>query len=116
MTFETETLAFKGGDFYRDLHSSERRSGTNSFQLGLASGIVAKLDTLRKEREASLHRSSGRDLMVVKASIVDQELDKLGLAFTSKVFGGRKYVLPDAYAAGQEAGERFDYRPGIGGQ
>ncbi len=114
MTFETETLAFKKGEIYRDLHPGDRRSGTGSFQLGLSRGINAKLDTLRKEREAALYRSSGRDLMVVKASVVDQELDKLGIAFKSKAVGGKKFVLPDAYAAGQEAGERFDYRPGIG--
>ena len=114
MTFETETVGFKNGDFYRDLHSSQRRSGTDSFQLGLSRGISAKLDTLRREREAALNRSSGRDLMVVKASIVDEELNRLGLAFTSKAIGGKKYVLSDAYAAGREAGERFEYRAGIG--
>jgi hypothetical protein len=114
MTFETETLAFKNGDIYRDLHPGDRRSGTNSFQLGVGSGINTKLDKLRREREAALHRSSDRDLMIVKASIVDRELDKLGMAFTSRAVGGKKYVLSDAYAAGQEAGERFDYRPGIG--
>jgi hypothetical protein len=113
-TFETETIAFKQGDFYRDLHSSERRNGTNSFQLGLARGISDKLDTLREEREAALHRSSGRDLMVVKGSVVEDELEKLGLEFTYRSAGGKKYVLSDAYAAGQEAGQRFDYRPGIG--
>ncbi len=113
-TFETETAAFRTGDFYRGLHSSARRDGTGSFQMGLARGIIAKLDTLRQEREAALHRSSGRDLMVVKASIVDEEVDRLGLAFTYKPIGGKRYVMTDAYAAGQEAGERFDYRPGIG--
>jgi hypothetical protein len=115
-TFETETAGFKDGDFYRSLNSSERRDGTGSFQLGLARGIIAKLDKLRQEREAALRRSSGRDLMVVKASVVDEELDRLGLSFTAKPIGGKKYVMADAYAAGQEAGERFDYRPGIGQQ
>jgi hypothetical protein len=113
-TFETETLTFKRGDFYRNLCSSERRSGTNSFQLGLARGINDKLDTLREEREAALHRSSGRDLMMVKGSVVDDEMEKLGLAFTYRSASGKKFVLTDAYAAGQEAGARFDYRPGIG--
>jgi hypothetical protein len=113
MTFETETLAFKNGAFYGELFSSERRNGTNSFQLGLARGIAAKLDTLKKEREAALHRSSGRDLMIVKSSIVDEEVERLGLAFTYKPAGGKKYVLRDAYAAGREAGERFEYTPGI---
>jgi hypothetical protein len=52
--------------------------------------------------------------MVVKASIVDEELEKLGMSFTSKSTGGKKYVLSDAYAAGQEAGARFEYTQGIG--
>ncbi len=114
LTFETETLAFKRGAFYGGLHSSERRGGTTSFQLGLAHGIITKLEAIRREREAAMHRSSGRDLMVVKASIVDEELDKLGMSFTLKSAGGKKHVLRDAYAAGQEAGERFEYTPGIG--
>jgi len=113
-TFETETSVFQNGNFYRKLHSSQRRQGTSSFQLGLSRGIMVKLDTLRREREAAMHRSSGRDLMVVKASVVDEELEKLGITLKSKAIGGKKYVLTDAYEAGQEAGERFEYRAGIG--
>ncbi len=115
MTFETETSAFQKGEFYHKLHSSQRRQGTSSFQLGLSRGIMRKLDTLKREREAALHRSSGRDLMLVKASVVDEELEKLGMKFTSKPIGGTKYVLTDAYEAGKEAGERFEYRAGIEG-
>jgi hypothetical protein len=116
LTFESETRAFKRGAFYGDLHSSEKRGGTTSFHLGLANGIITKLTAIRGEREAAMHRSSGRDLMVVKASIVDEELDKLGMSFKSKSASGKKYVLRDAYTAGQEAGERFEYTQGIAGQ
>ena len=44
----------------------------------MARGIATKLRTLREAREAALRDSSGRDLVVAKAGVVDAELDKLG--------------------------------------
>jgi hypothetical protein len=60
-----------------------------------------------------MRTATGRDLVPVKAAVIDEELAKLGLRFKAR--GGRqqKYVLRDAYDAGHEAGDRFEYRPGI---
>jgi len=73
-----------------------RRTATNSFGIGLARSITSKLRTLRDAREAALRGSSGRDLVVAKAGIVDAELAKLGLQLrTRKGTAGRR-VLQDA--------------------
>lgn len=109
--FETETLAFQNGPIYRE--STERRTATNSFQIGLASGIRAKLEALQAERDAVRRGSSGRDLVPVKQSILEDELQKLGLNFVNRSALRPKRALADAYGAGKEAGERFEYRAGI---
>ena len=111
--FETETRAFQDGPIYCE--SSERRTATNSFQIGLANGIRTKLEALRAERDAARRGSSGRDLVPVKQSILETELEKLGLNFVSRPAPRLRRGLVDAYDAGKEAGERFEYRAGIEG-
>jgi len=111
--FDTETDAFRRGPIYEDM-AGERRSATNSFQIGLSRGISAKLRTLRDERMAHGRSSGGRDLVVVKADMVEEELAKLGLNLQARSTASRsRRVLSDAYAAGEAAGQRFEFTPGI---
>jgi hypothetical protein len=111
--FETETERFRAGGIYGEALSRDRRSATNSFQIGLARGIRARLRELREAREAALRGSSGRDLVPIKASVVEDELAKLGLTLRARSRASRRYVLTDAYEAGHKAGKRFEYRPGL---
>ncbi|MEA2757365.1 MAG: hypothetical protein QOJ54_3654 [Aliidongia sp.] len=111
--FETETQRFKASPLYEEHHSSERRSATNSFQTGLAHGISGKLRALRAERESAMKTSTGRDLVPLKASLVEDELSKLGMTFKRRSSQTGKRVLREAYSAGQEAGDKFEYQPGI---
>jgi hypothetical protein len=110
--FETETDAFRTGDLYFEM-AGERRSATNSFQTGLARGIAGKLQTLRSARDAATRSASGRDLVPVKAAMVDEEMAKLGLNLTRRTLSGAKRVLSDAYAAGEAAGSRFEYAAAV---
>jgi Protein of unknown function (DUF2786) len=112
LAFATETSAFQATEIYRSTHSSRRRSATNSFQVGLARGIIGKLDTLRQARDVAGGSTSGRALVPIKESIIDAEMDRLGLSLRRRS-AVRRMVLPAAFSAGQEAGERFEYRPGI---
>src|SRR6202521_3487171 len=112
LAFATETSAFQATEIYRSTHSSRRRSATNSFQVGLARGIIRKLDTLRQARDVAGGSTNGRALAPIKESIIDEEMDRLGLNFRHRS-AVRRMVLPAAFSAGQEAGERFEYRPGI---
>lgn len=110
--FLTETDAFRTGKLYARM-GGERRSATNSFQIGLARGICDKLVRMQAERAASRHSVSGRDLVPVKAAMVEEELAKLGLDLhTREVKRGRR-VLADAFTAGKAAGQRFEFRPAI---
>ena len=68
---------------------------------------------MKAEREALNLASSGRDLVPLKTSVIDDELAKLGLTFHVTSRGRRKRVLADAYAAGQIAEYQFEVRVGI---
>ena len=63
-----------------------------------------------------MRADGGRDLVPVKAVVVDEELDKLGLRFHARGGSKGRYVLRDAYEAGYEAGDRFEYWPRTGEQ
>ena len=111
--FETEMQQFKRSELYMSHRTGERRSATHSFQTGLAQGIGWKLERLRAERDITMQASAGRDLVVVKDEVIDEDLAKLGLHFKTRGGRRRRSVLKDAYKAGQEAGNRFAYRPGV---
>jgi len=111
--FATETSRFARGEFYAELDSGERRSATNSFQIGLGRGIVSKLHSLRQERESTLQGSSGRQLIPIKSSVIDDEIARLGLHFRAGGRASKRYVMTDAFEAGKTAGSRFEYRPGL---
>ncbi|MBE7157834.1 MAG: DUF2786 domain-containing protein [Rhodospirillales bacterium] len=114
--FETEMTRFRAGSSYSAAPTGARRMLTTSFQIGLGQGITAKLHNLRAAREATLRTSSGRDLVVVKADIVDEELAKLGLHFRSRARPSGRRVVRDAFEAGHEAGLGFEYTPGVAHQ
>lgn len=112
LAFVTETAAFQAGEFYRSADSGHRRTATNSFQIGLARGINQKLQTSRQSRDAATSSSASRALVPIKDSMIDDEMELLGLTFQRRSTTHRR-VLPTAYDAGREAGARFEYRPGI---
>ncbi|MGH6835256.1 MAG: DUF2786 domain-containing protein [Methylocella sp.] len=113
VTFATETARFKTGAIYAGSETGKRRNAVNSFHTGLSQGISGKLKAMKAERDACNLTSSGRDLVPLKTSVIDDELAKLGLSFHVKSRGLRKRVLADAYAAGQIAGYQFEVRAGI---
>jgi hypothetical protein len=112
LAFSAETDTFIRGTFYRELVSGERRGASHSFQIGLARGITAKLHSLRQARQATL-RSTGRDLVPIKTSVIEDELAKLGLHFRTRGRASKRYVMADAFEAGQAAGERFEFRQAV---
>jgi len=111
--FTTETELFKGSDIYTQHRSGDRRTATQSFQTGLAHGIARKLDELLRQRAQAMRDATGRDLVPVKEAVIEDELAALGLRFHARGGSRGRYVLEDAYEAGHEAGDRFEYRPGL---
>jgi len=107
-TFDVESTAFRRGEIYLALRGGKRRMALNSFQVGLANGISDKLATLKAARQTSTSRSTGFDLVSVKHSVVDQEIDRLGLSFTARRAASRRYVHGEAYVAGKAMGDLFE--------
>jgi hypothetical protein len=113
--FETESASFRRGGIYQALSGGDRRVALNSFQIGLASGISGKLAALKAARQTAGAKSTGFDLVAVKHSVVDEEIERLGLNFTSRstVSRGRQ-VHGDAYKAGRAAGALFEPTAALG--
>ncbi len=111
---ETETAVFRKGDLYRDRAGGGRQKATTSFQYGLVRGIGDKLDARKTERDTKTFKATGRDLVPVKASVVEDELAKLGMSFTSKASTRGQLVLLDAYEAGHVASGRFEIQSELG--
>ena len=102
---------YKTGRDYLRFRHQDRHLVNASFAFGMVTSIADKLDAMKAGRDRSNLRS-GRDLVVVKRSIVDDDLRALGLDLQSSRSGGRM-VAPDAFEAGGAAGMAFAIVPGI---
>jgi hypothetical protein len=84
-----------------------------SFTLGMVASIADKLTAMKSGRDEANH-SNGRDLVVLKAAVVDAELEKLDLKLRT-VRRPTRMVSMTAYEAGGAAGASLAINPGIGG-
>jgi hypothetical protein len=108
----TELGRYKASREYLRFRHKERHMANASFALGMVSSIATKLAAMKTERDKA-NRSTGRDLVVVKAAIVDEELAKLDLNLR-RVRGASRMVSTTAFEAGSTAGASFAINPGIG--
>lgn len=106
--FETETAAFRDTQIYLTLRGGDRRTALNSFQIGLANGVSAKLRQLKNDRRTATPKTTGFDLVVAKHLVLDEEIEKLGLNFTTRTDRSRRMVHSDAYEAGEATGQLFE--------
>jgi hypothetical protein len=110
LAFDTETAAFKKSNV------AEPKPSTQSFQVGLAHGIAQKLHGMKAERDAANLASGGRALVPIKASVIEEELERLGLSFHAKPRGRRRKVEVEAYEAGIAAGRKFEPLRSVGSE
>jgi hypothetical protein len=80
----------------------------------MVASIAEKLTAMKAGRDKANH-STGRGLVVLKASIVDDEFGKLGLNLRASRSTGRT-VSMTAYEAGGVAGASLAINPAIGEQ
>lgn len=113
--FETESDHFRHGLIYARVRRGDRRMAFNSFQIGLASGIITKLAALKEARHTSANKSTGFDLVALKHSVVDEEVSKLGLHFTRRSTSSRRYVHGDAFNQGKAKGALFEPNAAVDG-
>ena len=84
----------------------------SSFTLGMIASVADKLSAMKRERDA-VKDGSGRDLVVLKASVVDAELAKLDLNLrTVSAPGITRMVSPTAYEAGEAVGASLTINAG----
>jgi Protein of unknown function (DUF2786) len=104
---------YKNSAGYRRFRHQDRHVANSSFTLGMVASIADKLTAMKRERDA-VRNGTGRDLVVLKASVVDAELAKLDLQLRT-VPGTTRIVSPAAYEAGGAVGVSLAINPEIRG-
>lgn len=104
---------YKNSAEYRRFRNQDRHVANSSFTLGMVASIANKLTAMKAERDA-VKNGNGRDLVVLKASVVDAELEKLDLKLRT-LRRATRMVSPMAYEAGGAAGASLPINPGIRG-
>lgn len=101
----SELGLYKTSAAYQGFRHQERHMANGSFTLGMVASIADKLTTMKAGRDG-VNKRTGRDLVVLKASVVEAELEKLDLRLRT-VRQATRMVLPTAYEAGEAAGASF---------
>ncbi|WP_419254490.1 DUF7168 domain-containing protein [Caulobacter sp. ErkDOM-YI] len=112
MAVRSELGRYKTSADYQRFRHQDRHLVNGSFTLGMITSIAAKLTAMKAQRDQTNH-GTGRDLVVLKASVVQAELDRLDLKLTT-VRRANRTVSPDAYDAGGAAGASLALHPVIG--
>jgi hypothetical protein len=108
----SELGRYKNSAGYQRFRHQDRHVANSSFTLGMIASVADKLSAMKRERDA-VKNCSGRDLVVLKASVVDAELAKLDLNLrTVSVPGITRMVSPTAYEAGEAVGASLTINPG----
>jgi hypothetical protein len=102
---------YKNSAGYRRFRHRDRHVANSSFTLGMVASIADKLTAMKRERDA-VKSGTGRDLVVLKASVVDAEFAKLDLKLRT-MDGATRIVSPAAYEAGETAGASLAINPAI---
>lgn len=97
---------------YKRFRHQERHLANASFTLGMCASIADRLVAIKAERDRVI-RSNGRGLVVLKAAVVDTELERLGLKLRTVESDAGRMISPMAFDAGGAAGERVSLHPGI---
>src|SRR3954447_21848782 len=77
-TVRSELGRYKNSAGYRNFRHQDRHMANSSFTLGMIASIADKLTAMKRGRDA-MRNGFGRDIVVLKTSVVDAELAKLDL-------------------------------------
>jgi hypothetical protein len=108
----SELGRYKTTSDYQRCRHKERHMANASFTLGMVASIADKLTAMKSGRDEA-NQGTGRDLVVLKAAVVDAELEKLDLKLRT-VRRPTRMVSTTAYEAGSAAGASLAINPGIG--
>ena len=87
----------------------------NSFRVGMASRINARLIEMAAARDGAAKTGSGTALVVVKNAVVDAAFEKLGLQFLRRGAGLDKGARRSSHARRSAAGDRVNLSRPVGG-
>ncbi len=90
------------------------RRQSHSFLLGMALRICERLREMKQENQRDILQTTGRDLVVVKNSVVKSQFAKLGLRLRN-TGNGTTSGDSNSMAAGKAAGNRVGFNRPIGG-
>ena len=107
----SELGRYKTSSDYQRFRHQERHLANASFALGMVASIADRLMAMKAGRDEVIN-GTGRGLVVLKAGVVDTELEKLDLKLRT-VSRASRMVSPMAYDAGGEAGTSFSIKPAI---
>lgn len=96
---------------YQRFRHQDRHVANASFALGMVASIADKLVAMKAGRD-EVNNGTGRGLVVLKAAVVDTELEKLDLKLRT-VSSRSRMVSPSAYDAGGVAGASLAINPAI---
>lgn len=113
VAMDSELKKFQRTDNYRHLPKGHKLSATKSFLRGMASGISHKLNAMKEERRRDVE-VTGRDLVVVKDSLIKEEWKKTGIKL-SKVYTSTRVRDFNAHSRGYEKGKNLALNPGVRG-
>ena len=108
-TVRSELGRYKNSAGYRRFRHQDRHLANFSFTLGMVASIADKLTAMKRQRDA-VKDGSGRDLVVLKATVVNTEFEKLDLALRT-VPGTTRMLSPAAYEAGEAVGASLTINP-----
>jgi len=107
----SELGRYKTTHSYQRFRHQDRHVANASFTLGMAMSIGVKLNDMKAQRDI-LKKGGGRDLVVLKTSIVETEIKKLDLKLRP-VRRQARMVSPKAFEAGGAAGSSLAINPGL---
>jgi len=112
-TVRSELGRYKISPAYWSFRHQDRHMANTSFNLGMVASIADKLTAMKIERDA-VNNGTRRDLVILKTSVVDAELERLDLRLRT-VHSTSRMVSPTAYEAGETAGASLTIDLGIRG-
>ena len=107
----SELGRYKTSAEYQRFRHQDRHVANASFALGMVASIADKLMAMKAGRD-EVNNGTGRGLVVLKAAVVDSELEKLDLKLRT-VSSRSRMVSPSAYDAGGVAGASLAINPAI---
>ena len=103
---------FKDTDQWNFAPKNKRGRLKEDFQYGMARRLSTRIREMKDRQKRNDIASTGRDLVVVKSAVVEDEFAKLGLNLGNERRSNRQ-VDGEAYAKGQAAGNDVALNPGV---